>query len=178
MIMKQITKPAPGACSPDVLEYTELVPDDGLVLQHLKDNCHRLKQLISSLPEEKLAYRYAPGKWTIRNMLVHMMDDERIYVYRALCMARGEKGRLPGYDADIYGAGTGADERNAASLLEEYEAVRNATIAFFNGLTDEALNRTGIANENTFVVSAIAYHIAGHELHHLKVIQERYLNNE
>jgi hypothetical protein len=156
--------------------YISLLPDDGLVLQHLKDNFISIKQLILSLPEERLLYRYAKDKWTIKEILVHIIDDERIYGYRALRFARNDKTDLPGFDQDDYTLSSRANERSIENILAEYEAVRHATIALFNGLPENSFMRMGVANRNKATVRALAYHIAGHELHHVNIIKEKYLH--
>ena len=136
-----------------------------------------VRTFIYSLPEEKLVHRYAPGKWSIKEILVHIIDDERIFAYRALRFARNEKQNLIGFDQDAYAFYSKADERELDNIFDEYEAVRNATIALFNGLPEESFDRmghgTGTANDAT--VRALAYHIAGHELHHISFIKENYL---
>lgn len=157
--------------------YMKLLPADGFLLKHLKDNFLMVKTFIYSLPEEKLVHRYAPGKWSIKEILVHIIDDERIFAYRALRFARNEKQNLIGFDQDAYAFYSKADERELDNIFDEYEAVRNATIALFNGLPEESFDRmghgTGTANDAT--VRALAYHIAGHELHHISFIKENYL---
>jgi uncharacterized damage-inducible protein DinB len=157
--------------------YMKLLPADGLILKYLQNNFYRVKELIYSLPEEKLLYRYAPGKWNIKEVLVHIIDDERIFAYRALRFARNEQNGLIGFDQDSYVNYSGADKRELDSIFDEYEAVRKSTIALFNGLPEDAFDRmghgTGSANDAT--VRALAYHIAGHELHHYNIIKERYL---
>jgi uncharacterized damage-inducible protein DinB len=173
--MRLITKPNDGEFPPYAIMYMKLVPDDGLLLQHLHDNFISTRDLVLSLPREKLYYRYEKGKWTIKEILVHVVDDERIYAYRALCFARNEKTELPGFEQDDYALYSGANERSIKNIFEEYEAVRNSTIALFNGLPDNAFLRVGIANKNKVSVRALAYHIAGHELHHINVIKEKYL---
>jgi len=173
--MRIIPKPEPGEFPPYAIMYIKLLPDDGLLLQHLKDNLVATKNLILSLPPERLAYRYANDKWTIKEILVHIIDDERIYAYRAMCFARNEKTELPGFEQDDYVHFSGANEREISSILEEYEAVRNSTIALLNGLPGEAFLRAGTANNNRVTVRALANHIAGHELHHINIIKEKYL---
>ena len=157
--------------------YMKLLPADGFLLKHLKDNFLMVRTFIYSLPEEKLVHRYAPGKWSIKEILVHIIDDERIFAYRALRFARNEKQNLIGFDQDAYAFYSKADERELDNIFDEYEAVRNATIALFNGLPEESFDRmghgTGTANDAT--VRALAYHIAGHELHHISFIKENYL---
>jgi len=173
--MRSIAKPQEGEFPPYADMYIRLMPDDGLLLKHLRDNFIAMKQLIFSLPQEKLNYRYAQNKWTIKEILVHIIDDERIYAYRALCFARNDKTELPGFEQDDYALHSRANERSLENILEEYEAVRNATIALFNGLPEDSLLRMGTANNNKATVRAMAYHIAGHELHHMNIIKEKYL---
>jgi len=151
------------------------LPDDGLLLKHLEDNFIATKELILSLNEEKLNYRYAANKWTIKEILVHIIDDERIYAYRALRFARNDQTELPGFEQDDYTLHSQANTRSLQSILGEYEAVRYATIALFNGLPEDAFLRRGTANNNKATVRALAYHIAGHELHHMNIIREKYL---
>jgi uncharacterized damage-inducible protein DinB len=155
--------------------YIDLLPEDGLLLQHLEKNFLSTKSLIYSLPEEKLQFRYAPGKWNIREILVHIVDMERIYAYRALRYARNDKTELPGFDHLHFIFYSGTDRRSLDNIFDEYEAVRRSTIALFNGLEDEALLRKGITNKNEASVRALAYHIAGHELHHVNIIRKYYL---
>lgn len=157
--------------------YMKLLPDDGLVLKHLEDNFLKLKELIYSLPEEKLYHRYAKGKWSIKEVLVHIIDDERIFSYRALRFARNEQQNLIGFDQDSYALYSEADNRDLDNIFGEYEAVRKATITLFNGLPENSLDRmghgTGTFNDAT--VRALVYHIAGHELHHINLIKTWYL---
>jgi len=173
--MKEIYKPSKEEYPAYAEMYMKWIPDDGQLLKHLKKNFQEIKNLIYSLRADKLYYRYAQKKWTIKEILVHIVDDERIYAYRALCFARGDQTSLPGFEQDDYAKYSGANERELDNIFEEYESVRNATIALFNGLTDDAFLRKGEANNNKATVRAMAYHIAGHEMHHLNVIKERYL---
>jgi len=153
------------------------LPDDGLILKHLKDNFEENKRFIYSLPEEKLYHRYRPKKWSIKEILVHIVDDERIFAYRALRFARNEKNNLIGFDQDAYAIYSEANNRDLDNIFDEYEAVRNATIALYNGLPEISLDRmghgTGTFNDAT--VRALVYHIAGHEQHHINLIKEHYL---
>lgn len=155
--------------------YIDLLPDDGMVLQMMQENFRMMEEFILSLSEEKLLHRYAPGKWTIKEILVHLTDDERIYSYRALRFARNDRTELPGFEQDNYAAESNANERDLRNILDEYEAVRKATIAMFNSFDDKALLRRGTADGNEDTVRALAYHIAGHEMHHLNFIKENYL---
>jgi uncharacterized damage-inducible protein DinB len=175
--MRIIPKPLEGEYPPYAIMYMKLLPDDGLILKHLWDNFTDAKELIYSLPEEMLYHRYAEGKWSIKETLVHIIDDERIFAYRALRFARGEQQNLIGFDQDAYAALSQADERNLDNIFEEYEAVRRSTIALFNGLPEDSLTRMGkgTGTFNNATVGALAYHIAGHEQHHINLIKERYL---
>jgi uncharacterized damage-inducible protein DinB len=173
--MKKIEKPKEGEYAPYTIRYIGLLPDDGLVLRHLEDNLKATSDFILSLPEEKLKFRYAEGKWTIKEMLVHIIDDERIYAYRALRFARNDKTELPGFEQDDYAAYSRANERDIKGILQEFATVRRATISLFDGFDREALTRAGVADGKVMSVRAAAYHIAGHELCHINIIRERYL---
>src|SRR6185295_18560052 len=173
--MKKINKPIEGEYPPYAIVYISLLPDDDLVLQHLENHFKIVHSLVNSLSEKTLLSRYDINKWTLKELLVHMMDDERIYSYRALRFARNDKTILPGFEQDDYVANSNANERTVESILEEYESVRRSTITLFKNMSDETLLRTGIANNNKVSVRALVYHIAGNELHHLKIIREKYL---
>lgn len=172
--MKKIPKPVVGEYAPYTMMYIGLIPNDGRVLQHLADNLQTMIKFVHTLPEEKLAYRWAEGEWTVKEILVHIIDDERIYGYRALRSARNDTTELPGFEQDEYVRYSGANERDIENILAEYQAVRQATIAFFDSLDDASLTRAGISDGKMMSVRAAAYHIAGHELHHLNSIKENY----
>jgi hypothetical protein len=152
------------------------VPDDGNLIGHLRESAHALETLIKGLSETALMHRYATDKWTIMEILGHLIDDERIYVYRALRFARGDTTALPGFDQDHFARFSGANDRSVDDLLNEFALVRECTIAFFVSLDDDALLKSGIADGNRATVRALGYHITGHLLRHINVIQERYLN--
>jgi uncharacterized damage-inducible protein DinB len=173
--MKKIEKPKEDEYAPYTIMYIGLLPDDGLVLKYLEDNLKATSDFILSLPEEKLTYRYAEGKWTIKEILAHIVDDERIYAYRALRFARNDKTELPGFEQDDYAIYSGANDRDIKDILEEFATVRHATISLFEGFDREALLRAGVADGKVMSVRAAAFHIAGHELHHINIIKERYL---
>jgi uncharacterized damage-inducible protein DinB len=173
--MKKIEKPKEGEYAPYTIMYIGLLPDDGLVLKCLEDNLKATTDFILSLPEEKLKYRYGAGKWTIKEILAHIIDDERIYAYRALRFARNDKTELPGFEQDDYVIHSGANERDIKDILIEFAKVRPATISLFEGVDREALLRVGVVDGKFMSVRAAAYHIAGHELHHINIIKERYL---
>jgi uncharacterized damage-inducible protein DinB len=175
--MRIINKPAKGEYPEYAEMYMKLLPDDGRILEHMKGNFQMVRQLIYSLPEDKLTHRYAAGKWSIKEVLVHIIDDERIFAYRALRFARNEQMNLIGFDQDAYAIYSEADKRDLENIFAEYEAVRQSTIALFNGLPEESFGRmghgTGTFNDAT--VRALVYHIAGHELHHYNLLREKYL---
>ena len=164
--------------------YFDLIKTDSHILQELHDNFLKLKELIYSLPEDKLIYRYAKNKWTIKEILVHNIDDERIFTYRALRYARNDKTPLHGFEQNDYAEYSNANERSLENIFEEYWSVRLSTLLLFQNLPEEAFLRSGsgidtdgeIKNERT--VRALVYHIAGHELRHIKIIKERYLGME
>jgi len=173
--MRRIDKPNEGEYAPYVIQYIALLPDDGLVLEHLRANLETTQTFLRSLPDDKLLYRYADGKWTIKEIVQHIADDERIYAYRALRFARNDVTDLPGFDQDEYTRNAGANGRTLDALLAELATVRGATLSLYGSLGDESLRRAGIASGNVMSVRAIAYHIAGHELRHIDIIRERYL---
>ena len=173
--MMKIPKPKEGEYAPYAIMYISLLPDDGSVLMHMKNNYTVVNNFIHSLPESKLMYRYAEGKWTIKETLVHIMDTERIFAYRALRFARNDTTALPGYEQNDYVPYSRANERSLTDIFQEYGAVREATLTLFESFNEEEFLRKGIANGNPASVRALAYQIAGHELHHMKIIKERYL---
>ena len=136
-------------------------------------------KLLEPLTEERIAgLRYAPGKWTLKEVIGHLADDERIYAYRALCVARGEPLPLPGFDEKLYVASADFEARSLSSLLEEYRSVRRATITLLSGLPGEAWERKGEVNGYIASVRGLAFHIAGHELRHVRALREKYLSVE
>jgi uncharacterized damage-inducible protein DinB len=173
--LRVIEKPGAVEYPPYAHIYIDLLPDDGLILTHLEENLKSTRKFIASIPEARLLHRYAQGKWTIKEILAHIVDDERIYAYRALRFARNDATELPGFDQDHYALHSEANPRAISDLLDEFTSVRRSTITLFNSLNDAALMRTGVADGNRASVRALAYHIAGHELRHLNIIAERYL---
>lgn len=153
--------------------YIEQVGSDD-ILEILKDQMHETFTLINSLTAKQAGYRYAEGKWTVKEVIGHLIDSERIFAYRGLCFARNEDKSLPGFDQDEYVKEGNFKERSTQSLGDEYFSLRNATIILFNSFTEEVLLRRGTANDNIFSVRALAYIIAGHERHHLNVLRDKY----
>jgi hypothetical protein len=131
---------------------------------------------LRSISDAKSLYRYAPGKWSIRETVSHLNDTERLIVSRAFWFARGFEDPLPSFDQNQAIATAGADERSWTSHLEEFRAVRAATLTFFQNLPADAWSRRGIASGNPFTVRALAYIAAGHVTHHVKILRERYMS--
>jgi uncharacterized damage-inducible protein DinB len=146
----------PGEYARYTIMYIDLLPDDGLILKHLADNLEKTISFIRSLPEQKLTHRPAEGEWTIKEILVHIVDDERIYCYRALRFARNDPTQLPGFEQDDYVPYSGANDREIEEIIKEFSSVREATITFFNSLDEEALKRKGIGSGNVMSVWAAA----------------------
>jgi uncharacterized damage-inducible protein DinB len=130
---------------------------------------------LGQLGEARGDHRYAPGKWSIKEVIGHLADGERVFAYRALRFARGDQTPLASFDENAWVPQAGCDRRTLADLAAEFRAVRVATLALARSLTDEAAARTGVASGKTVSVRALIYMIAGHELHHLAILRERYL---
>ncbi len=164
--------------------YFDLIKTDSDILQELHDNFFKLKELIYTLPEDKLLYRYAEGKWTINEILVHNIDDERVFAYRAIRYARNDSTPLHGFEENDYAKYSKANDRSLDNIFEEYWSVRLSTLLLFQNLPEEAFMRSGGGIDddgsiyNIRTVWALAYHITGHELQHIKIIKERYLGIE
>jgi uncharacterized damage-inducible protein DinB len=174
--MKTIQKPQEGDYVPYTIMYLELLPDDGLVLQHMLDVLPTLKELVFSLPEEQLTRRWVPGEWTIKEILVHMSDDERILVNRTLRVARNDSTVIQGFEQDHYVEYSGANARTIEDIVEELISVRMATLTLLNSLDEEALERASMMQNHRVTVRAFVYHIAGHFLLHLNSIKQNYLS--
>ena len=141
----------------------------------IADQLESSMPLLAGIPEEKSLHRYAPGKWSIRQVLNHVTDTERAFAFRALWFSRGFDVPLPGYDQNIAAAGAEADRISWAAHVEEFRRVRLATISLFANLPDGAWMRSGIASGNRVTVRALAFIIAGHAAHHVSIVRERYL---
>jgi len=172
--LKKIYKPT-ETVTPFYQQYINNVPDDGNLLIHLEDIFSETVELINPLSDEKMNYRYAPGKWTIKDILVHMSDCERIFIYRALRFSRGDETALPGFEESSYAEYAGANEREKEDILREYSLVRESSIAFIESLSDEALNRKGTASGYPVSVRLMVNLVYGHHKHHLNILRERYL---
>ena len=154
--------------------YIDRVPD-GDILEHLRDQRRETLGLLRPIDDERAVYRYAPDKWSIKQVLGHVIDVERAFGFRAMAFARGESAPIPGLEQDEYVAAADFDARPMASLLEEYEALRGSHLALFGSFDEATGRRVGTASGCEFSVRAIPYILAGHERHHLGVLRERYL---
>mgnify|MGYP001565642087 CR=1 FL=1 len=160
--------------NPYYLPYIQLAANQDIVLG-LKKNVISVVDFYQNIPSEKLEHAYAEGKWTPKDILLHIIDTERVFVYRAMRIARQDKTEMVGFEQDDYVDAGKANNRTINSLIEEYKAVRNATIVLFDSFSDEELKSIGKANVSPVSVRAIGYIITGHENHHNNVIRERYL---
>ena len=171
-----IAPPAAGTYNPYFDTYISYVKGQNPI-RLLESLVLDFKALLSEVPDEKEEFRYAEGKWSVKEVVGHIIDTERILCTRALCIARGEKQSLPGFDENEYVAVAKFDKRTLYDLSREFGFVREATISFFKTLSEEDLDRTGTANNNTVTARAILYIIAGHNLHHISVLKEKYLHD-
>lgn len=154
--------------------YIGLVKGDN-ILKQLEDQVIDIQAIISEIPEEKENYAYAPGKWTIKEVLGHIIDTERIMAYRALRFARKDKTALPGFDENEYVTNSDYNKRTLYDIAHEFAIVRESNLALFKHFNEEALDQRGTANNNEATVRAILFMIAGHANHHLNVIKTKYL---
>jgi uncharacterized damage-inducible protein DinB len=169
-----IPRPAPDEYAAYYGKYVLLVPD-GDLCDLLGRQVTETLALLRQVPEGRGTHRYAPGKWSLKEVLGHLCDTERIMSYRALRIARGDATPLPGFEQDDYVPAGRFDQRTLADLGVELSAIRQATVALFRHLDTEALARRGTASGNPFTPRALAYVIAGHERHHMAIVKERYL---
>ncbi|WP_031428996.1 DinB family protein [Flavimarina sp. Hel_I_48] len=155
--------------------YIDQVDENLSLVEALTAGKKNTIKFLKKIPENKLKSAYAEGKWTILEVILHIIDTERIFNYRALCIARGDKTAFPGFEQDDYIAPSKANERSFESLLEEYEAVRNASMVLFKNLPPAALTAIGEASKSKLSARAAGFIMAGHEKHHCNIITERYL---
>jgi len=172
--MRVMPHPQPNEAAPYYSRYIDLIPGDD-ILGELTSQLQDTNAFLGAISDELSLHSYSPGKWTIRQVVNHVNDGERVFLGRALWFARGFQDALPSFDQDICVAAAGANEMSWSGLREEFENVRKSTISFFQNLSPDAWMRTGVASDNPFTVNALAYIIAGHVAHHRNVIAERYL---
>lgn len=169
-----ITAPAPTEAAEYFHKYINQV-GSGDIRQLLDTQAREMQALLAGISDEQSRHRYAPDKWSIRQVLSHLSDTERVFTYRALWFARGCGGALPSFDHEVAIATAGADDRPWADHIEEFRTVRAATLTLFRGFAADAWDRQGIASGNPVTVRALAYIVAGHVTHHVKILRERYL---
>jgi uncharacterized damage-inducible protein DinB len=167
-------RPDPSEHAPYFSRYIDLVPEEDVVTA-LAAQGDETQKLLASLDEERAAYRYAPDKWSIKGVIGHVVDSERIFAYRLLAVARGDETPLPGFDEKEYAKHANFDRRSLRNLAEELDALRRANLLLMRNLSDDDWNRRGVANNNATSARALAYTMLGHERHHLKVLRERYM---
>lgn len=161
------------AVPPGFLNYVNLANTMELMAA-LKNSTTLMQELLRAIPEEKGTYRYAEGKWSVKEVLNHMMDAERVFVYRALRFSRTDKTELHAFDENLFAPNAHAHARTIKQLAEEMVRLRSTTTDFFASLTPEMLDRRGISNRAEIQVKALGYVTAGHELHHINIFKERY----
>ena len=167
-------RPESSEYAPYYGKYIALVPDGDLSVV-LNRQIDATAGLLSPLSEQEANYAYAPGKWSIKEVLGHLIDSERVFAYRALRIARNDKTPLPGYEQDDYVATAKFNGRSLSGLLDEFVVVRRASTELFKNFTEEEWQRRGTANQTEVTVRSLGYIIAGHELHHMDIVRNRYL---
>ncbi len=167
-------KPLPNESSTYYHSYIDTVSSTDLIVE-LKKTKTNFQTEFFKLDDAIANYQYAPDKWTVKELLLHLIDCERIFAYRALCIARGEQQGLPGFEENDYAKNCKAEKRTLQGILEEFLAVRASTIVLFENLDKQDLLRIGKANGNEISVRAIGFIIVGHQNHHFKILEERYL---
>jgi len=155
--------------------YLKLVSNEYNLVEELEISLHRFIKFVQDIPMDKFDYRYAEGKWTIKDIIQHLIDAERIFAYRALRFARNDKNKLPGFEENDYVDEANAIKRSIQELLTELAVVRQATLSLFKSFSNEELLRIGIASNNQMSVRALGFTIIGHQNHHQRVFEERYL---
>lgn len=162
--------------APYFSRYIEPMVANGRSLtENLMDSQQKFEAVLQDAPKEKHAYAYAEGKWTLKELIQHIIDTERIFCYRALCFSRNDTTSLPGFDQDLFIEQGNANERTYNDLLDEMKSVRLATIHLFKSFSDEAIKRVGVGSGNNMSVRAAGLIIAGHQNHHVQIAKERYL---
>ncbi|MFA6260921.1 MAG: DinB family protein [Bacteroidia bacterium] len=170
----KISKPEPGTYPAYYEPYISIVKGEDLMQELLTEHYDTI-DLITSIDLETQHYRYAEGKWNVKEVVQHIMDAERVFAYRALCIARGEQQSLPGYDDMAYVLASGASERNINDMAREFSVLRASTIELFKSFSATMLEQTGMANKMQISVKALLFITLGHEMHHRKIIEDRYL---
>lgn len=157
-----------------VQRYLDLIPSENW-LKEMEKSGEKTAAIYSKLSEKQSRFSYAEGKWTLKELLLHLSDTERVFQYRILAIARGDQNELPGFDEDLYANQSFANDRSLNSLIEEYELIRKSSLILLETMNPSALGNIGKANGNQISAETIGKLIVGHNLHHLNVIEERYL---
>ncbi|MEO6058060.1 MAG: DinB family protein [Gemmatimonadales bacterium] len=173
--MTTISRPAADEYAPAFAGYVAHIRNDENIVDALAAQLDEVRARLGAVPESRGEYRYAPGKWTLKEVVGHLADTERVFAYRALRIARGDTIPLPAFDDQAWVAEMGAAGRTLADMVEEFATVRQATLALFRHLPPAAWSRRGIASDHPASVRALAYVVAGHARHHLEVVEARYL---
>lgn len=166
-------RPAPTEYAPAYADYVSLVPEDD-ILAAIEAQASETQKLLAPLDDLRAGYRYADGKWSVKEVIGHLTDAERIFGYRALAIARGDAQPLPGFDENAYVRHASFDTWKVAELAEAYALARRTNVVFFQNLPEEAWDRRGTANHNAVSVRALAWILVGHERHHVRILRERY----
>ena len=156
-------------------QYLQLVDQGKYIVENLIESQKEFDATLRNLDVSKHNFAYEEGKWTLKELVQHTIDTERVFTYRALCFARNDKTDLPGFDQDIFTQNDNSKERKFEDLLNEMKVVRESSIALFKSFPDEVLERTGVASNNKMSVRALGYLFSGHQIHHLNIVKERYL---
>ena len=175
--MPTTTRPAADEYSTFLAGYVARIADEEDIMQVLADQLDEVSARLGRIGETRGDFRYAPGKWSIKEIVGHLSDAERIFAYRALRIARGDATPLPGFDENAYAPEVRADRRTLADLSAEWGDVRRASLALFRHLPEGAWERRGTASDKPVSVRALAYVLAGHVRHHLRVLEERYVGS-
>jgi hypothetical protein len=171
--MKSVTRPTPNDYAQAFAGYVSLVPEED-ILGALEEQSAETQKLLTSLDDGKAAHRYAEGKWSVKEVVGHVTDAERVFAYRALAIGRGETQSLPGFDENEYVRNADFDAWKIGDLAEQYALVRKSSIVMYRNFPDEAWTRRGISNGKPVLASALAWITVGHERHHMKIMRERY----
>ncbi len=169
-------RPKTGDYNPYYDRYISLIENDDII-SFLEEQRNNSENFLKTFTEKQGNYSYAVGKWTMKEVLGHVIDTERIMAFRALAFARNEKQSLPGFEQDDYVAESNFNKRSLVDLINEFITLRESNICLFKSFSDDMLSRRGTASGSEVTVLALIYIIAGHENHHIKILKEKYLNN-
>jgi uncharacterized damage-inducible protein DinB len=155
--------------------YIDLISDESNMLEALEHDLDKMVRFLDEIPADKADFQYADDKWTLKNVVLHCIETERVFQFRALALSRKDSNNLPGFDEDTYAANNNSDNRTLSDLKEEFKIVRQSTIALFKGMDAEMLNWVGEANSQPATARNLGWIIVGHNKHHRRIIRERYL---